>query len=246
MGHEFEQSIIKAKFSSEEEAERATGLSGWIDLVMAGYGFEGDADFARMQFETEYSFGRDPVIVAFNNDKLVIATLVLSRMEMPDLNAYGVHGVVVRPEYKGIHLGSKLYETAFREVQLDAVFGSTKNPFAVLSRASAGRKAGMRTFYGKYEVTSGEQSGECTDHLNLLYRNLARRQNVDWVTSVTLKPTDSLPPDIPDLTGMPDYIKLAFVPVIRAQKEIGDKMTATMPLITSRPEVLIGSSGQEK
>ena len=231
---------IDTIFTSEEAAVAQTGLSGWSALVMAGYGFTGDAAFAGQQFQLEYGDAERPIITVLHDGTSIIASLVLSRRsEFGDTRAYGVHGIVVRPDHMGRGLGSKLYERAVQDNGIDIVVGSTKTPAAVAARARALARCDMRTFFGLREITGGEPINTTTLR-GFLDTYLAHSSGeVDPDTSLIYKDTNVLLPDIPHVERLPEHIQRAFEPIIAAQKEVGDTKTATLPLLSIKSHLLI-------
>lgn len=237
MSSEIITRVFEGHFESEEEATK-TGLEGWKDLVMRGYGFTGDDTYAKEQFAIEYCKPQESRIIAFSKDGIIVASLVLARNQyFGNLSSFGVHGIVVLPEYKGKGLGKKLYKEAAKNAGVDIISGSTKTPSAVLARANGVAEHGMRTFYGPYEVTSPSRNGMIGDHLEFLAAYLANKEKFPGEV-VIFRSTDILLPDVPDLSDFPDHIKHAFEPVVTRQKEVGDAKTAVMPLLSIKEGLL--------
>jgi hypothetical protein len=156
---------------------------------------------------------------------------------------FGVGGVVVRPEYKGKKLENglsvvkALYQKFAEEQQPAWVVGSTKSPQAILSRANTLADYGLQTFYGYHEVTPPNKRSKSVD--SAIYRELlfgywlakGRMSEVNQ-NGVYFASTDILLPDVPDLTGLPDYLIEAYQPVAQTQREVGTEKTAVTALFS--------------
>lgn len=238
MGTEIGISMTASLINGEADLTK-TGLSGWRDLVMKGYGFRGDNDFARMQVEMEYASGEGLLFLA-TLDRRVIASLVLKESDIFNIpKSYGIHGVVLLPDYRGLGLGKRLFLEATHRLEPHIMAGSTKTPAEVMAQASGTRTGNMRTFYGYYEVTSPDSSGPTEIHSGILGKYYFKKHILpgDFV----LKPPDILLPDLPDLSGYPLYIVEAFGPVLEKQIQIGDSLTAALPAISIHRSLLTGS-----
>lgn len=238
MGHELQATEFSTYFKSEEEAN-STGLTGWRELVMQGYGFSGDESYAQEQFRIEYTKPQESRIIALSDKGRVIASIVLAKSDIfPDITSYGIHGIVVLPQYKGQGIGKRLYQEAAGSENIQIICGSTKTPSAVTARASGTAMSGMRTFYGKFEVTSSQQNGPSNLNRVFLNQYLLHKKDADLDSTIFFRDTDILPPNIPNLDTFPDYLRKAFEPVIRSQLEVDSKKTAVMPLLSIRKELL--------
>lgn len=230
---------FSGKFTSEQNAE-STGFTGWSDLVMKGYGFEGDTEYRKRQFYIEYGKSKDREILAVVDENIVVGSLVISKTDrFLEERSYGIHGMVVLPDYRKLGLGKKLFQLAIQKFSIDILSGSTKNPAAVAAIASGVRDPGMRTFYGMYEVTSGDNYGVTNDHFSYLESYLEKKESVDIDNPIYYKDTDILLPILPNLEGFNSYIIEAFSPIVEAQRKAGNETTAVMPIISIKEELLI-------
>jgi len=76
----------------------------------------------------------------------------LSQFQNP---VFDVRGVVISPEYRGKGVGKKLFLTAMETLNPAILGGQTRNPAAVLLRATL---PGYRTFFAGKEVTIGREN----------------------------------------------------------------------------------------
>ncbi|MFS8158610.1 MAG: GNAT family N-acetyltransferase [Candidatus Roizmanbacteria bacterium] len=232
---------INCSFASEADAKDQTGLSGWTEVLMRGYGFEGDVDFANAQFTLEFGDDPDAKITVVHEGNKIVASLVLHKKPGfgDEIKAFNMHGIAIMPEYKRRGLGSLLYETAIRENGAQVLVGSSKNPAAAAARARAAFKCDMRTFLGSYEITSETECGPSSDHLSLLEVYLGSKSTAsDPVTFISHTTPDILMSDVPKVEGFAPCIQDAFAPLIHAQREFGDVKTATLPLLSIRRDLL--------
>lgn len=237
----YESISLVGSLSSEYEAEERTGLTGWSELVVSGYGFENTPENAEEQFSLEFSEAKEPVLTVVHKNGIVIASIVLDRRSEygEETGGFSVHGVVVRPEFKKLGLGKYLYDMALQEHDVRIVVGSTKNPAAALARARSGVLHDMRTFYGMQEITSEDECGFSIDHLPILevyYKNSSGE--IDSENGLIYKPTNVLPPNVPEVGTFPVHIQMGFEHVIKAQLEVGNIKTATAPLLSIKRETL--------
>jgi len=237
----FGVSHFEQHFENEQDAVAKTGIKGWSDLVMKGYGFDGDSNYANLQFEIEYASFDDIKLTVLHQEGIVIATLGLRKTaHFPGYSSFGVHGIVVLPELQGRGIGKLLYKEASKSPDVEIIAGSTKSPAAVIARSKGTAKSGMKTFYGYSEVTSPTCYGISKDHLRFLEAYLANKEDIYPSGPIVLKSTDILLPDIPDLSKSPINIREAFTPVVLRQMELGKSKTAAMPLISIKEDVING------
>lgn len=240
MANDIKFTYYEKQFDSENEAVVATGLVGWASLVMGGYGFAGDESYTEAQFLQEYGAKPDKVIFAASEGGKVIGTLALTKTLglVEGLKSYNVSGVVVAPEYKGHRVSSKLYAEALSTLDIDLLVGNTKEPSAVVSRAKGTHKFGLRTFYGQCEVTPSCIAGATVVHKQYLGSYIEWKGVNPDSDGVYFKEVNILLPHVPCVNGYPENIKVAFTPVIDAQKKVGDSKTAVMPLLSVKSNLL--------
>jgi len=201
------------------------------------------------QFGYEYSENPDINIIAIHSKDEVIATLTLSKTNIfGEYNSYWLNGIVILPEYRQKGFGTKLIKEAAFLTSADVFVGSTKNPAAVMTVVNGVLDCSMRSYYGMYEVTSEVNSGRSDLHTNYILEYLKAKGidnpslPLDENSVVLYKDTDVLSPDIPAIETYPQYLKEAFVPVIRAQISVGRTKTAVMPLISIDEKLLYGKT----
>lgn len=149
-----------------------------------------------------------------------------------------ISGVTTDPDYRGKGLGKKLYQAMVSDLNPSFVTGATKEPAAVLARASA-LKDGFRTFYGNMEVTPGKN--EITSrHMDLIDADIASRNRIyeyaqHWTGSDVYDIEGWLSQKSPRLAELPSHIKRAFENLREAQDTInnkGEEKTAIKILIS--------------
>jgi len=232
---QLQKTRIDKPFADEGEALK-TGINGWSKLVMDGYGFEGDSDFQKEQFDIEFgqTEGQTKKILVYSFLGKIVASIGFVENEslLEKARTFNVHGIVVSPVLKGFGVGSALYENAINEFDVEILVGKTKNPSAVVARANGAARMGMRTFYGEYEVTPN-LFGKSDYGSFLANKYLEQRKTyIKGDGLIVLTDITILPPNIPDVTLFPKEIAKAFTPIIEQQKKLGDKDTATLPLIS--------------
>ncbi len=236
---EFEISHFDEHFGSQDEAVAKTGLKGWSNLVMKGYGFEGDSEYANLQFNIEYAEFSDIKLTVLHKEGIVVASLGLRKTtHFPGYNSFGVNGIVVLPELQGRGIGKLLYREAAKSPEVEIIAGSTKSPSAVIARSKGTAEAGMRTFFGYSEVTSEACYGISKSHINFLETYLLNKENGNPSNPIVLKSIDILLPNIPDLSKSPIHIREAFTSVVLKQMELKNTKTAVMPLISIKENLL--------
>ncbi len=238
MTSEFQTHLLPGYFS-DISAAMETGLIGWRRLVTEGYGFPWSEEMANLQFGMEYCKQQESRMIALSKDDFVVATLVLSKSDVFEMKgAFGIHGIVVRPELKGLGIGKRLYSEAAKLQEVKLIGGNTKTPEAVLARSKGVAQSDMRTFYGYYELTPGRE-GPTRVHDRLIKEFLSKKEVFDHENAVILKSTDTLLPNVPNLFNYPGHLYESFKPVIESQRELGNFKTAAMPLISIRKELLL-------
>ncbi len=225
-------------FKTLDDAQ-STGLTGWTDLIMSGYGFTDGTNNPETEFEIEYT-KEGSQIIALHINNIVIASLVVkeSKTHFPNFTSLHIHGIVIKLEFQGKGIGTLLYKEALKIPNISIIAGSTKTPSSVIARAKGLTSGNYRTFYGLHEVTSPDKNGYSQAHKTFLNQYLINKENVQPNQPIVFRDTQILLPNIPSVKSFPLYIQEAFLPIILKQQEIGDIKTAVMPLLSIKQELL--------
>lgn len=231
-------------------------------LVNEGYGFHGDDDYARMQVELEYR-GEDKKALFAYLGGIEVGSLVITNA-VPEAKAplflelldpqlqkkildserplLSVGGIVVLPELQGVKLSGGrsvakgMIETFARDLDPIAVFGSTKNPMALLARYKTLTSLGYLSWYGHQPLQllpeELKHSDSIAKQLMSAYWQSRQEPISTDVDGVYFKSTDILPPNVPEIDDLPPEIQQAFQPIVTAQMERGSSETAVTTLLS--------------
>lgn len=240
---------------------------GLVELVALGYGYTGTPEYlleqAKIEYDGDDKEDRFDIFLALINDK-VIGSLSTTNWSPTDLNrgqyfwrnlqdidpllsqraykfspyAFEVGGIVTHPEFRNQKIARKLIHEATTVLKPAFVFGQTKTPEAVITRANPLRKLGYRTFFGEIEISTDPTDNPTFSPTTIINAHLAVRDKKldDW--GLVYVNTDLLLPTIPDISNFPQNISRAFNNIIEGQKRLKDTQTAVKPLISVYKEII--------
>lgn len=164
-------------------------------------------------------------------------TQLLQTLE--SLNILEVAGIVTSLKERNKGVGKGLFTSVIETFKPALVMGQTKNPAAALVRMKVFREAGYRTFLGEYELTN-EGIEKTTVQLPFMAAYAAAHNLGTPQPEGIIYPFDEygITPDVPDVSTFPEYIQQAFLPIIEAQKRVGESTTIYAPLITIKADLL--------
>lgn len=149
-----------------------------------------------------------------------------------------VMGAVVDPDFRNQGVANNLYKALVKKLQPSFIWGDTKTPQAVYSRAKSLADLGFRTFYGKYEVTPERFQEDAKEHLPILKADMLSEQFTLDENLIFWQDVVALPSYVPNVSSFPLPIQKAFEDVIEAQKKAGDQRVASKPLISIRSAII--------
>lgn len=219
------------------------------NLIFSGYDFkestrrEGVVNVAR--YEYEFPEDRTDVFIAYDGadsvGSLTLLTwiddaederglrfynqlrqtdpLMLTRLGQCKRPVTEVAGIVVDKHYRRLGIASFLLGVARHCLNPAIIEGQTKNPAVVALRAKLPE---YRTFYGGTEVTPDQPCPQVNAHLSL-HQAFRAAWEIQPRTDGELvhEFASALSPAIPEVMAYPTIVRLAFDPVIKAQREIG-------------------------